>query len=597
MISSAPAVPPAPTTNVKESSLLGDIASGAVNLGAGAVRGAGSIGATLLAPYDMAKDAIAGKGLSLESNRERRKGIDEGLQAMGADPESAMYGIGKFGGEMAGTLGTGGVLAKGAQALGAAPKVIQALQTWGMNTGASPVGIAQRVADVGLRAGAGGLVGGAAGTAINPEHAGMSAGIGAGAAAVLPPVFGGTARVAQLIKDAVKPTPGALGVRAAGDKVDDVIQALLTEKSNVPGVSLTAGQASVPANSAEFAALNKLVAQDRAPSRFFGSGGIKGQQEAARLDAVRGIGGTPDQLSAAIEARSAASGANYEAAFAMPIKSDKALVELSKNPFFKDELKDARKLVEASNAKRVSDGLPPRKSLTEFLQFVKEGLDAKIQQSSNPNAPAISNAAKNAAIDAKKKLVDWLGAQNPAYETARLAHSSASKPINQMKLGQELENSLSAPATGVERAASFASKVRAAETTVSKQSGRLRIEDLTSQQRSVIQAIEDDFARNANYKELAQLGSGTSLERRIGAATIPPTGLFSPIISAARSWANKALGTGHDNALERIAPFMEKPQDLARLMQAATPAQRNVINSMIEQYMSNAAIVGQQQGE
>ena len=31
----------------------------------GRVRGAGSIGATLLAPFDMASDAMAGKGLSL----------------------------------------------------------------------------------------------------------------------------------------------------------------------------------------------------------------------------------------------------------------------------------------------------------------------------------------------------------------------------------------------------------------------------------------------------------------------------------------------------------------------------------------------------
>ena len=46
------------------------------DLVAGAVRGAGSIGATLLAPVDIASDAIAGKGLSLESNRERRAAMD-----------------------------------------------------------------------------------------------------------------------------------------------------------------------------------------------------------------------------------------------------------------------------------------------------------------------------------------------------------------------------------------------------------------------------------------------------------------------------------------------------------------------------------------
>ena len=95
------------------------------NLAAGAIRGAGSIGATIVAPYDIAKDAIAGKGLSLESNRQRRKDMDEALQSLGADPESMAYGAGKFVTEVAGTMGAPGVLAKGAQAVGAAPKVGQ----------------------------------------------------------------------------------------------------------------------------------------------------------------------------------------------------------------------------------------------------------------------------------------------------------------------------------------------------------------------------------------------------------------------------------------------------------------------------------------
>ena len=108
--------PDAPKT-----SILDDIKQGAGNLAAGAVRGAGSIGATILAPYDMAKDAINGKGLSLESNRARRTAMDGALQEMGAQPDSLLYKVGKLAGEIAGTAGAGGVLAKGAQAVGAAP--------------------------------------------------------------------------------------------------------------------------------------------------------------------------------------------------------------------------------------------------------------------------------------------------------------------------------------------------------------------------------------------------------------------------------------------------------------------------------------------
>src|SRR6478752_8941342 len=64
-----------------KTSMLRDIAQGAQNVGSGLVRGAGSIGSTILAPYDIAKDLAAGKGLSLESNRQRRADIDYGLEA------------------------------------------------------------------------------------------------------------------------------------------------------------------------------------------------------------------------------------------------------------------------------------------------------------------------------------------------------------------------------------------------------------------------------------------------------------------------------------------------------------------------------------
>jgi len=68
------------------------------NLAGGAIRGAGSIGATIIAPYDMTLDALAGKGLSLASNRQRRADMDSALGMLGFDPESLSYKVGKFGG-------------------------------------------------------------------------------------------------------------------------------------------------------------------------------------------------------------------------------------------------------------------------------------------------------------------------------------------------------------------------------------------------------------------------------------------------------------------------------------------------------------------
>lgn len=156
-----------------------DYVQNKINESAGVIRGAGSIGATVMLPYDMAKDAIEGRGLSLQSNRERRQAIDDGLQTLGAQPDSAAYKVGKLGAEVAGTAGIGGVLGKGAEAIGAAPKVVSALTSGGFSTGA-PVAstIGGKVVDAALRAGAGAVTGAAQAGAVDPESAGAGALVG-----------------------------------------------------------------------------------------------------------------------------------------------------------------------------------------------------------------------------------------------------------------------------------------------------------------------------------------------------------------------------------------------------------------------------------
>ena len=142
---------------------------GAGDVLAGAVRGAGSIGATVLAPWDMARDAIAGKGLSLESNRQRRADMDAALSTMGADTDSWAYKGGKLLGEVAGTAGVGGAVANVAgRGLGAvapsllprAQPLLSAIQSGGMT--APGAGMLTRSAG-------GAITGGATAAAVNPD--------------------------------------------------------------------------------------------------------------------------------------------------------------------------------------------------------------------------------------------------------------------------------------------------------------------------------------------------------------------------------------------------------------------------------------------
>lgn len=134
----------------------------------GAVSGAGSIGASLLRPFE-----------SGQANQERRTGIDEALTSLvGSDPNSTAFKANKLGVQFAGTAGAGGAIAKGLSLIpGAAralPTLLPAIESGGMtaNGATGAYGMASRVA--------GGAVNGAATAGlVNPDQTGTGALIGA----------------------------------------------------------------------------------------------------------------------------------------------------------------------------------------------------------------------------------------------------------------------------------------------------------------------------------------------------------------------------------------------------------------------------------
>ncbi len=176
--------------------ILGDLARNTKDFGAGAIRGAGAIGSTLISPYDIAKDVLNDKGFSLESNRIRRKKIDQGLQDLvGADPSGIAYKGGKLTAEIAGTAGAGGLAADVLNYLGAAkyaPQLVEAIRTYGsapLNNAKNAVGkTAGNVANLAQKAGintlGGAISGGATAGLVDPEQAKSGAIIGAAASPI-----------------------------------------------------------------------------------------------------------------------------------------------------------------------------------------------------------------------------------------------------------------------------------------------------------------------------------------------------------------------------------------------------------------------------
>lgn len=186
--------------------LMGDLN----NIAQGALTGAGSIGATLVAPYDIVKDALAGKGLSLESNRQRRADTEwAAKEVFGADPRSIAFKGGKLGAEIAGTAGMGGALAKGATMLPGAAKIAPLIESIG--TGGFRVGGMTGAPALATRVAGGGITGGASAGLVNPDDAATGAMVGGivpGASAVIGNTTRGIGRVMR--GGEIKPEVAAL---------------------------------------------------------------------------------------------------------------------------------------------------------------------------------------------------------------------------------------------------------------------------------------------------------------------------------------------------------------------------------------------------
>ena len=228
-----------------------DIPRNSANILAGAIRGAGSIGSTLLAPFDYLEgkltDLIAGLGKNpaVPRNEQRRADITGGLQSLGADPESAQFQFGKVGTEVMGTMGVGPALGTVAGVAGATPRVVQALTTGGFRTG-GPVGttLGAKAADMGLRMGAGTVTGGATAGLVNPADAPTGAMIG-GALPLATKLAGeSTQLVARAWRAAKTPQDVKLAQQLAqqlGVTADD-LKAVMTGPQMIPGYQPTVPQ-------------------------------------------------------------------------------------------------------------------------------------------------------------------------------------------------------------------------------------------------------------------------------------------------------------------------------------------------------------------
>ena len=365
------------------------------NVLGGLIRGAGSIGSTLLYPYDRIKGGGREEGLRL--NKERRAAIDSGLQELiGSNPDSVGYKTGKLGSEIMGTAGVGNVAAKGVEALPllskAVPNLAPALRSGGFSVAQKATTPLGKIGNAATRTAAGGLTGYGMAGLVNPEDANKGAIWGAAMPGVVKGAGevgvalnkGGKAVSRRLMQSALKPTikqlktgdarvaadtlldyginPNKRGVEKLRLKIDDINDDIATRigSSNATvsrrkaldylgDVRTSAGNqvnptpdlSAIQGVADDFMAHPKIasdaipvqMAQDLKKGTYRALRGQYGQTRGSAIEAQKAVArGLKDQISNAVPEVGALNAEEARLLKTLDVAERRALMELNKNP-------------------------------------------------------------------------------------------------------------------------------------------------------------------------------------------------------------------------------------------------------------------------
>ena len=416
------------------------ITGGLGDLAAGAVRGAGSIVATLLTPYDLAVGNTNSIG-----NPERRLAIVDGLHSLGADPTSTMYKGGKLGAEIAGTADIGGIVGNAVSKF--APTLGSSIASGGLDLGAN---VGTNVLTNGANRIAGGAINGAATAgAVDPHNVGIGAVVG-GALPIGVNAAGLAGNVLKGIQGNYSAANRASGIGEdllanAGTNPFKTIDNLNSAQGNTLGFGPTTWQAAGNGDMAGFGRMMHGKVGGALDDRLI-------QQRQALADAIRNhasddLGSLTDTdltRQALVNARTNASEPFYDAAKNQPVALTPELQSLMQRPSMQQSLGRADTLVKEQGGVFNPDDLTGKTA-----QSIKFGMDDLINTAPQSG---MGNNEINAIRDTKSAYLDQLGKQIPDYLKGNEAYAEMSKPINQLDLGNEVAKRF-IPATQLQQSA------------------------------------------------------------------------------------------------------------------------------------------------
>ncbi len=398
----------------------------------------------------------------------------------------------------------------------------------------------------------------------------------------------------------VERTAGRTLNEAAGTRRAAVMRGLTNPIEFVQGSRPNAGEAASKAGSAEFSGIQEIV-KGRFPSEY---DEIARTQAQARANAIRGVGGTRADIQVAEGAREGVAGPMYQSAGKeiLPINNTQ-FSELMRRPSMEKAIARAQELAEEKGKSFTigKDVFGQQKPVSvENMQFIKMALDDLVK---NPERFGIGASESGAIQGTRGAFVDWLSKQSPNWAAARTTYADMSKPINQMQVGQYLEQKLTSPmaeqGAGIpQRAAMYAQAMRDAPGTLKRATGTPRYEELgdvlNAAQLGTVENVGRDLARSAEQTRLGGIGKEKA-RLLLGdvSPSLPAAGMFSPNYSVLRAISNRLAGRVEGKSLDALAKAMQDPAEAARLMDKADPATRRMMVQLLGlQNTGRATVIG-----
>ena len=451
----------------------------------------------------------------------------------------------------------------------------------------------------------GGVAEGTAGAALAPvlgdnfadekaKQVGLGAVVGGGL-----PIVGNVVRYGKPLADFVGRFTDRGATRAAAeqirDEATDLARVMTPNASQVPGVQRTLAEESLDPGVSR---LQQHLRGQRGGGAFANRAT---ENNAARVDALRGFAGDETAIDAAKAARSAAATPLLNAAEAstMPVdikpvvsQIEGALLRLDGRPQVASALRDLRGLLyrETTPAERALQPDVERVLRDDVLTIYNVRKTIGDWLSTNSEKPA-AQAAKRELLEVRQQLDDALEASSPEFRQYMDAFRAGSRDVNRLQFGRELleggagknifdelGNPILTPNAFGGQAATSGKLQRTAKTAT----GFAKAEPaafLEASDMATIRAIGDDLNRVGNVTRQG-LGAGSpttplrQIEDRLTQSVIGRL----PLVGGIAETLNRA---GNQQVTTKLIRLLQNPEEARAALEALPPADARTLADVL----------------